>query len=432
MYFLYKILNKVNQKVYIGQTNNFKNRWNSHKTESRRNKPKMIINHAMKKHGIENFEFEVIAQCQTIEDANELETLLIAQYDSFVDNGKGYNATITGNNSPMLESIKKKISQANIGKHYSPATEIKPGQRISPATEIKPGQRISPKTEFKLGQRISPKTEFKPGIEPHNKKFNVQQEQEIFEQFLAGKFTSNSLAKYHKVDYCVIKRIIDIKYNIYKYFIYKITNLLDNRIYYGQTLKPHLEWKRHVKLYKKRKFKCPLYNAMKKEGLNNFIYEVIDMNPKTQEQLDNVEKYYIIEFRANNPEIGFNYIELKEIKEIKEIKRVKRVKKIKEKKEIKDSKIKKGQRLSPKTEIQPGEHKSIKTEIQPGERKSIKTEFKPGHIPANKKLTAQQEQDIYNKYINGSGKKALAREFNIDRSSINRVINKYLTKVQNG
>ena len=40
-------------------------------------------------YGLENFEFEVVACCKTQDNANELETLLVMQYDSFIKNGKG-------------------------------------------------------------------------------------------------------------------------------------------------------------------------------------------------------------------------------------------------------------------------------------------------------------------------------------------------------
>ena len=104
MHFLYRITNVVNQKVYIGQAADYEHRWADHRRAVRLNKPTQTIHHAIIKYGIDNFIFEVIATCQTIDDANELETELVAQYDSFVSHGKGYNATYGGMNAPKSEA----------------------------------------------------------------------------------------------------------------------------------------------------------------------------------------------------------------------------------------------------------------------------------------------------------------------------------------
>lgn len=36
MHYIYIIQNKINLKIYVGQTNNIKTRWNSHKSAARR------------------------------------------------------------------------------------------------------------------------------------------------------------------------------------------------------------------------------------------------------------------------------------------------------------------------------------------------------------------------------------------------------------
>lgn len=104
---LYKITNKINHKVYIGQTVNISKRWHDHRKAVLKNKPTQIVHHAMIKYGLENFEFEVIASCRNQEDANETETLLVDQYNSFVVNESGYNATHGGMNAPKSEEFKQ-------------------------------------------------------------------------------------------------------------------------------------------------------------------------------------------------------------------------------------------------------------------------------------------------------------------------------------
>ena len=92
MHYLYRITNQLNGKVYIGQSNKEKERWRQHKYFARQNAIQ-YIHRAMAKYGIENFAYEVIAMCKTPEDADEIETQLITQYDS---REKGYNISLGG------------------------------------------------------------------------------------------------------------------------------------------------------------------------------------------------------------------------------------------------------------------------------------------------------------------------------------------------
>ena len=68
MYYIYKITNKINNKIYIGQTNNIKRRFNSHKNNKR-----SVISKAINKYGVENFTFEIIEIIHNVEQANDLE-----------------------------------------------------------------------------------------------------------------------------------------------------------------------------------------------------------------------------------------------------------------------------------------------------------------------------------------------------------------------
>ena len=67
--YLYQITNLINNKVYIGQTNNITKRWSNHKCC---NSPDMVIAKAIKKYGIENFKFEVLYRNVQIEEIDEL------------------------------------------------------------------------------------------------------------------------------------------------------------------------------------------------------------------------------------------------------------------------------------------------------------------------------------------------------------------------
>ena len=85
---IYKVTNKINGKVYIGQSVDIGKRWRQHMTA----KDDIYFHKAIQKYGVENFEWEVIEQCKK-KDLDEREIYWIEYYDSF---NKGYNRTKGG------------------------------------------------------------------------------------------------------------------------------------------------------------------------------------------------------------------------------------------------------------------------------------------------------------------------------------------------
>jgi group I intron endonuclease len=57
---IYKITNKINGKVYIGQSINIERRWKEHISDKRKNS---LIHLAIEKYGEKNFNFEIIEEC---------------------------------------------------------------------------------------------------------------------------------------------------------------------------------------------------------------------------------------------------------------------------------------------------------------------------------------------------------------------------------
>lgn len=95
MGYIYGILNKLNGRWYIGQTRraDIKYRWFEHRTLNVCKSKQSKINRAMKKNGLQNFEFKIICIC--FDDAlDEMEKLYVAKYDSF--GPRGYNLTAGG------------------------------------------------------------------------------------------------------------------------------------------------------------------------------------------------------------------------------------------------------------------------------------------------------------------------------------------------
>lgn len=111
MYYLYRITNGINSKMYIGQTINPKSRWYNHRRSAA--EPRQVVSYAMKKYGTHNFTFDIIAQCLTLDDANDIEKVLIKQSNSMVPNG--YNVEPGGKNKILSEETKTKISKTLMG-----------------------------------------------------------------------------------------------------------------------------------------------------------------------------------------------------------------------------------------------------------------------------------------------------------------------------
>lgn len=92
---IYKITNKVNGKVYIGQSRDIEKRWKEHKRAADLNCP--LLYKAINKYGVENFSFEIQEIC-TEDLLNDREIYWIKYYNScvFFDNGYGYNCNEGG------------------------------------------------------------------------------------------------------------------------------------------------------------------------------------------------------------------------------------------------------------------------------------------------------------------------------------------------
>ena len=82
-------------------------------------------------------------------------------------------------------------------------------------------------------------------------------------------------------------------------WIYKITNLVNGKMYIGKTecIDPYQRWKTHLEDSKKKSIHRPLYNAMQKYGTDNFEFEVIQREDNS-DKLCELEKYYIQKYNT--------------------------------------------------------------------------------------------------------------------------------------
>ena len=102
---IYKIINLINNKIYIGKKSNIQNfnqYWGSG----------ILIKKSIKKYGKDNFKKEIIEYCNTEKELNEKEIYWIKELNSIIPNG--YNIAIGGDGrrfgTKCSEETKSKIS----------------------------------------------------------------------------------------------------------------------------------------------------------------------------------------------------------------------------------------------------------------------------------------------------------------------------------
>lgn len=134
---IYKITNRNNDKIYIGQTcNDVEARWWSHKYLALQRNGRTRFHEAIRKHGPDAFVVEVLCECHSIDDANILEEKLILAHDA-MNPDIGYNmmsggANVVGNK--MSPDACKKITDSKLGKPLTKRTD-KTRERDRPLVE---------------------------------------------------------------------------------------------------------------------------------------------------------------------------------------------------------------------------------------------------------------------------------------------------------
>lgn len=165
MYYIYKIINKLNGNIYIGRTKNIKRRITEHKSQYKRtdrtnNSPLYI---AMRRDGIKNFSYEVIETVETQEEADKKEIFYINFYRKTLGYGNVYNYQkggvggqshdMFGENNPMYHKevpIQRRIrvSQKLRGKKKPEGF----GEKVSKALK---GKKKSPEHVAKRSHSIT-------------------------------------------------------------------------------------------------------------------------------------------------------------------------------------------------------------------------------------------------------------------------------------
>lgn len=177
MIFIYLLINKLNNKKYIGQTININKRFNRHKNA---NGGCHKLYNSIKKHGWNNFEYSILEIHYDSYEANNAEIYWIAKLDTI---NTGYNilpgGIINGPRTGQKNSKEhnEKISKAHKGKIKSAEHR----KNISLAQKGKPG---------------------------HRRSFTILQVEDIRKEYSLGNISYSKLAKKYKVAKTTIANII--------------------------------------------------------------------------------------------------------------------------------------------------------------------------------------------------------------------------------
>lgn len=123
MFYVYRITNKLNNKVYIGKSKDALKRFRIHLKIVKGGKEKYprkfhAIHAAIAKYGVENFSFEILHEINTEVESFDLEMKEI----SFIDLDQRYNLSNGGEGNSgwkHTEKSKKKMSKSRKGKKFT-------------------------------------------------------------------------------------------------------------------------------------------------------------------------------------------------------------------------------------------------------------------------------------------------------------------------
>jgi group I intron endonuclease len=134
MYKIYKLVNIINNKIYVGQTYlSLEDRF------GKGYKGCYYLENAIKKYGKENFKYEILCLCSDQDTANYLEKYYIEELDSR-NHSIGYNIREGGSNSKISEETKKKMSVSAKGRklsdeHKNKIAKTRTGQKHTDRTK---------------------------------------------------------------------------------------------------------------------------------------------------------------------------------------------------------------------------------------------------------------------------------------------------------
>ena len=149
---IYKVTNKHNGKIYIGQTiNKMIDRMGDHKRKSLKYGSKSHFHCAINKYGIEGFTWTVIDKAKTREELNKKEKYWVSFYNS-IKRDKGYNLKEGGGQCVFTDEVKKKIGDAGRGRKQSKEHKELTRQRMLGSNNPFFGKKHSEETKIRISK----------------------------------------------------------------------------------------------------------------------------------------------------------------------------------------------------------------------------------------------------------------------------------------
>lgn len=190
MPYIYKITNKINNKIYIGKTSHssIEERFKEHIRDSRKTRyEKRPLYDAMNKYGVENFSIEQIEQVKNDEIASEREQFWIEKLRTYIgfSDCNGYNATLGGDSKRYYnytEIVKKYLelkSEKEVCEYFSCDPKVvrkacaENGIEIALKTNSKKIRRIDKNGEIKDYASITDAAKDIPNKDPETARKNI-------------------------------------------------------------------------------------------------------------------------------------------------------------------------------------------------------------------------------------------------------------------
>lgn len=211
LFYVYKITNLINNKIYIGKTNNVKKRWREHISSSKNKSLNYPIYNAIRKYGKNNFITEVIGEFICERKAYDIETECIYYYNSMNKN-IGYNVREGGQGAGSGElnhfygknltvDHKNKISKS-LNEYYLHNTASQKGYHHTDDAKLKISKSI-------IGVKRS--LVFKENLRQHKQKITLLQANEIRVLYNTGNYTAKQLGIMFGISSTSIKNILSNK-----------------------------------------------------------------------------------------------------------------------------------------------------------------------------------------------------------------------------
>ena len=101
---IYEIRNIKNGKAYVGQSTNIKARWGEHIRSARNESDSCVIHRAIRKYGVESFEFSILQECENDQETlDSLESFYIKYLNTMIPSG--YNVKAGGSHGGVRGTL---------------------------------------------------------------------------------------------------------------------------------------------------------------------------------------------------------------------------------------------------------------------------------------------------------------------------------------